>query len=168
MPYLIDANNLMHALADVGYAVERAGLCELLTAALGTRDRIDVVFDGPEQTPEHTGHMLSLGVAVHYGPGGTADDVIEGLISENTAPRRLTVVSTDRRIRSAARRRRCTSCTSEDFAGLLRRRLETPPPPQPSEPREKRKGLNPDQAEHWMREFGFDPDNPAADDEFPS
>ncbi len=159
MPFLIDANNLMHALADVGYAVERAGLCDLLTAALGDGDRVEVVFDGPEQTPEHTAHMVSMGVRVHYGPGGTADDVIEDLIATDTAPRRLTVVSTDRRIRAAARRRRCKSRTSEEFSRFLRNRLQTPPPTGPAEPIEKRKGLDPHQTHRWLREFGVDTEN---------
>jgi len=159
MPFLIDANNLMHALADVGYAVERAGLCELLTTALGSGGRCEVVFDGPEHTPEHTSHMISLGVGVHYGPGGTADDVIEDLIAADSAPRRLTVVSTDRRIRAAARRRRCKSITSQDFSRFLRGRLQTPPPAGPSEPIEKRKGLDPDQTRRWLREFGVDTEN---------
>jgi hypothetical protein len=166
VPYLIDANNLMHALADVGYAVERAGLCELLSEALADGEAIEVVFDGPEQTPEHTAHMVSLGMGVHYGPGGSADDVIERLIAANTAPRRVTVVSTDRRIRTAARRRRCNSCTSQDFARTLRRRLERPRPSRSAEPSEKHEGLRPDQTQRWIREFGIEPPNGSGDGEF--
>ncbi len=47
MPYLIDGNNLIHALMEVGPEVERVGLCAVLAQALPTGEDICVVFDGP-------------------------------------------------------------------------------------------------------------------------
>ncbi|MFP4052307.1 MAG: NYN domain-containing protein [Phycisphaerae bacterium] len=157
MPYLIDANNLMHALADVGYAVEREGLCELLIEALGKGAKVHVVFDGPEQNPAHTEFMLATGVDLTYAVGRPADAIIEELIAADTAPRRLNVVSTDRRIRAAARRRRCNPVRSEQFAREMRKRLTRPRrPAEPPEPQQKRKGLSPDETKRWLREFGLD------------
>ena len=156
MPYLIDANNLMHALAPVGYAVDREGLCELLGEAFA-HEKVHVVFDGAEQTLAHTEFMLATGVDLSYAAGRSADAVIEERIAADSAPRRLTVVSTDHRIRSAARRRRCRSVTSEDFARQIQARLAPDAHRRrPGMPQQKTDGLSPAETERWLREFGLD------------
>ena len=73
------------------------------------------------------------------------------------------MVSTDRQIRQAARRRRCKIVRSEDFAKLLIRLSEAPPKGPPAEPPEKRRGLPPGEADKWLKEFGLD----APDDDHP-
>ncbi|MCP4378708.1 MAG: hypothetical protein GY794_21345 [bacterium] len=97
-----------------------------------------------------------MGITVEYSPQRPADEVIIEHIGANSAPRRLTVVSTDREIRQAARHRRCKSITSQDFAILLEKLAQRPPQHKPSEPVEKTDGLNEKQTDEWMKEFGFE------------
>ncbi len=96
------------------------------------------------------------GITVDYSRGRPADEVIIEHIRANSAPRRLTVVSTDREIRQAARRRRCKSVTSQDFAVLLEKLTEAPTQRRPSEPPEKTHGLSGKHVDEWMKEFGFE------------
>jgi len=156
MPLLIDGNNLMHALRGAGADVGREGLCRLLAAFAGGRQRVRVVFDGPAPPAGLAEQIDRDGIAVEYAGRSSADDVLIDAIAADTAPRRLTVVSTDRVIRRAGRRRRCTIARSEDFAETLLRALEDRPPRRPAEPAEKRRGLTPEQSRAWLKEFGLD------------
>ena len=155
VPYLIDGNNLMFALSEVHGEVGRQGLCRLLCDLAAAAQRVHVVFDGPPPDgPANQGDQTSL--TVDYAAGRTADALIREHSAAESAPRRLTVVSTDRQIRRAARRRRCPAVTSEEFAQSL---LAMPHPDEKSpspEPPEKRRGLSPEQTQKWLREFGFD------------
>ena len=151
MPYLIDGNNLLFALKEAGCDAGRSGLCALL-GKLARTDRVKVVFDGPPLPPS-AGERAPAGVEVKCSGRQTADKLIIAEIDANTAPRRLTVVSTDREIRKAARRRRCGVALSEDFAkDLLRAPKERP---EPVEPREKWSGLTGQEQAKWLREFGI-------------
>ena len=155
MPYLIDGNNLIYALADAGRQVGRAGLCNLL-APLLARGPVTVVFDGPSPPESMARQIEQTGVTVQYSSDRPADEVIIEHIRANSAPRRLAVVSTDREIRTSARRRRCQSVTSQDFAILLERLAQRPPRQGPSEPPEKTEGLGGRHVDEWMKEFGFE------------
>ncbi len=153
MPYLIDGNNLMYALADAGKYVGREGLCRLLEAMCDAGEKVCAVFDGPAPPEPMLRLFTESPVEVHF--AHDADAVILDRIDDDSAPRRLTVVSTDHEIRIAARRRGCTSVRSEDFAPLLLRlwRDAARPPTDPPEPPEKREGLDPRQTRRWLREF---------------
>jgi len=155
MPFVIDGNNLIYALADAGRDVGRAGLCKLL-APLLARGPVTAVFDGPPPPGPMARQIELTGITVNYSRGRPADEVIIEHIQANSAPRRLTVVSTDREIRQAARRRRCKSVTSQDFAVLLEKLTEAPTQRRPSEPREKTDGLSGKHVDEWMKEFGFE------------
>ena len=155
MPFLIDGNNLIHALGAIGPDVGRQGLCRILEPLASRGERVCVVFDGappPEQMAQqfHEGPVEAVFAAPR-----TADDVILERIADSSAPRRLVVVSTDREIRQAARRRRCQGHKSEPFAELLLR-LERQQPRIDHEPPEKRHGLTPEQTEAWLKEFQLD------------
>ncbi|MFW6032614.1 MAG: hypothetical protein ACOCTI_04490, partial [Phycisphaeraceae bacterium] len=87
----------------------------------------------------------------------------------DSAPRRLIVVSSDHAVRRAARRRRATSWTSEQFLHELSIRLSTPPP-EPAPPVKRRPGdMPPEEVDRWLERFGFNPgelkDEPGEDDE---
>lgn len=159
MPYLIDGNNLMHSLADVGPQVGREALCKLLQPLLAQGESAHVVFDGPEPPPGVARQIERTGVRVTYAAQRTADEVILKLIAQDTAPKRLTVVSTDKEIRRAAERRRCKAVTSQEFAKKLlhidaaRRR---PKPAKSPEFRAKQKGLSEQETRRWLRVFGLD------------
>ena len=155
MPYLIDGNNLIYALADAGRQVGRGGLCKLL-ALLPARESVTVVFDGPPPPEPMARQIEQTGITVQYSSGRPADEAIIEHIGANSAPRRLAVVSTDREIRRSARRRRCKSVTSEDFAILLERLTQPPAHRSPSEPPEKTNGLGGKRVDEWMKEFGFE------------
>ena len=155
MPFLIDGNNLIFAMADVGRDVGRGGLCKMLSVLVDSGRQVTVVFDGPPPRKPLAKQIAAGGVETIYSGTIKADILICEEIAANTAPRRLSVVSTDREIRSAARKRRCKGIRSEDFARVLVQ-LQTPPPSEPPEPPEKRKGLTKGQVAHWLKEFGID------------
>jgi len=155
VPFLIDGNNLIHALGAIGPDVGRQGLCRILEPLTRRGERVCVVFDGAAP-PEQMARQFRDGpVEAVFAAPLTADEVILERIADNSAPRRLVVVSTDREIRQAARRRRCQGHKSEPFAGLLLR-LEKQRPRIDHEPPEKRHGLTAEQTEAWLKEFQLD------------
>jgi len=159
MAFLIDGNNLLHAMAEAGPELGRAGLCKDLGLLVRGGQRVHVVFDGPAP-PGPLARQIAAhahGATVTYAAPRTADEVIERLIAEDSAPRQLVVVSTDRRIRKAARRRRAKPIRSEEFARRLTELAdEASRPRHPLEPPEKRAGLAPDQADEWLRVFDIE------------
>jgi hypothetical protein len=158
MPFLIDGNNLMYALAEVGPEVSRVALCELLGVLVAGGERVCVVFDGPPRQ-EQKKPIAESGVQARYAVGHSADKTVIELIEADSAPRHLTVVSSDREIRKVAKRRRCVVETSEAFArkllNLAREHVARGFQP-PDEPPEKRHGLTKKQTKHWLKEFGID------------
>ncbi len=148
----------MHALAKEDHSVGRGGLCKMLALLARDGDRVEVVFDGPPPRGSSAKQIAQTGVSVSYSAGRSADEIIIERISDNSAPRRLVVVSTDREIRRAARRRRCRIALSEDFAIRMIRLVEQARAPKlrSVEPKEKRHGLTDKQADYWLREFGLD------------
>jgi hypothetical protein len=80
-----------------------------------------------------------------------ADELIEELIRTNSAPRRLTVVSSDHRLQTAARRRRARAVDSEPwFEDLLRARRERLRAlPQTSTDRQN----TPGEVDDWLQQF---------------
>ncbi|OQA03114.1 MAG: YacP-like NYN domain protein [Planctomycetes bacterium ADurb.Bin401] len=97
--------------------------------------------------------MFNLEV-VFSGPNREADDVIEKLIQQNTAPRNLSVISSDRRIKQAAEKRKATPVDCVDFWMKVLKQIEKKQKQQ-AEPQEKFIGLTNAETEYWLREFGF-------------
>lgn len=145
----------MHALASVGAECSQSAVCRMLGRLAERGQDVCVVFDGPAPDPSLAMQVEDVRVRTLYGGSREADAVILELIAADTAPRRLTMVSTDRRLRTAARKRRCNVLTSEDFVPFLLRTAQRTPTG-PKEPPEKRRGLTPEQTRRWLREFGFD------------
>ncbi len=92
-----------------------------------------------------------------------ADSMIEEMIRKHSSPRRLTVVSSDRRLMDAARRRGAWGIDCDEW--LDRRETEASRNCDVAgEPEEKaHEGGLPgaDESRYWLREFGFDePDQP--------
>ncbi|QDU36475.1 YacP-like NYN domain protein [Maioricimonas rarisocia] len=131
---LIDGYNLMHA---VGLARRRYGpgdlercrdrLLKWLARNLSERERLraTIVFDAKEV---HAGQSLAghfRGMTVWFAAKeAEADDLIEELIETHSSPRQLLVVSGDRRLQRAARRRRAKAVDSERFHAELTIRAE--------------------------------------------
>jgi len=148
----------MHALRKVGVEVGRGGLCRLLGELASDGEKVCVVFDGRSPDAGLADPVEDSRITVIYSGRRSADAVICEHIAADTAPRRLTVVSTDRQIRKAGRRRRCKLATSEEFAESLLRPLRRADRPRRTEPPEKRRGLTPEQARSWLRELDLDSD----------
>src|SRR5690242_13106530 len=117
MPVLIDGYNLLYALGWVRgrrggpAALEKARrhLLGLLSGAYGAEAAtVTVVFDAAKAPAGVADSEIYQGVHVRYAVRHEqADDLIEEVIRQDSAPRQLTVVSDDHRLQRAARRRRC-------------------------------------------------------------
>jgi len=155
---LIDGYNLLRAIQN--YSEEMAAitdtiLCAVLSEYLRkNRKRAQIIFDGigpPDKTELFSFRNPKV---VFSGPTLEADDIIEQLILNNTAPKRLTVVSSDRRIKDAARKRKAITINSLDFWAGVVKCLERKPKHSP-EPREKSLGISKFETELWLKEFGL-------------
>ena len=159
MPVLVDGNNLLHAARsaeEAGPLLGRSMLCDRLAEWAGRRgERVHVVFDGPAPEPALAKQIGNPGIAVSYGGRLTADALLVEILETDSAARRLVVVSTDREIAQAARRRRARPIRSDEFWALVRQDLARPVR-RSLEPSEKLHGLDPAATDQWLRDFGFD------------
>jgi predicted RNA-binding protein with PIN domain len=156
MRYVIDGYNLLYA---TGLAHDRMGPHGLEKARLTLLGRLGgsggaaftVVFDAsrpPAGVPAEQDHQ---GVRVLFALKREADELIEELIREDSAPRGLTVVSDDHRVQRAARRRHCAVLGCLDFIDRLSRPAAPAPPPEGT--LAKPEGVSRAEAQHWLREF---------------
>lgn len=163
MALLIDTYNVLHLAAaspDALSGLDVAGLAELVAAhGMGSSREATLVCDGTKgPTDGESSRQIAPGVMVRYaGSGADADTLLERLIEEDSAPRRLLVVSSDRRVQRAAQRRRARVESSEVF---LRRLIE-----RARRAGKASTGANPLRAQvpldvystaGWMRVFGYD------------
>lgn len=162
MPLIIDGYNLLNA---TGIAVATRGPAALERVRLGLLDfladmlppgevaRTTVVFDAreaPAGLPRVFEHRT---ITVRFAPRDRdADSLIEELILADTAPRRLTVVSSDHRVQRAARRRRARAVDSDVWHAEIvrehRQRQDRTTSARPPVP------LLDEQVRYWLREFG--------------
>jgi predicted RNA-binding protein with PIN domain len=165
--YVIDGYNLLHAMGILGGRVGPGGLekarARLLGLLAGTFEAessaVTVVFDAAGAVPGGTPEIDDRGLHVMFAVGKQeADDVIERLIRQASAPKSLHVVSDDRRVQQAARRRHCVDLGCEDFLQRLdkmRRRQA------PAEASGKPEGLSEEEMHRWLQEFGDVEKDPA-------
>lgn len=158
MPVLIDGYNLLQAILKIDedmISLDEVGLSRTISQYLTrVRDHGHIFFDGigpPDKTD--LGGLENLEV-YFSGPNLEADDMIEDKIADNTAPKRLIVVSTDRRIRAAARKRKAVSVRSELFWPTVVAQLDKQMPTK--EPKEKRQGITDGETDQWMDLFGIE------------
>jgi predicted RNA-binding protein with PIN domain len=151
MRYLIDAYNvlhLVHRLPDRHAVVNTTDLCRLIERS--QMGRATVVCDGrpkPDEDPSAMGESVRM---IHSGASQDADTVIEKMLEEDPGARDMTVVSNDRRIQAAAKRRGAASMASETFLNRLAEALDS----QRSNTRSNRPELG--DTDHWMRKFELD------------
>jgi predicted RNA-binding protein with PIN domain len=164
MVFLIDGYNLLNAVGIIPRGVgpgtlERARLALLnfLAESLDEAEvaQTTVVFDAadaPRGLPRVVEHR---GLTVRYAAGyADADALIEELIRAESAPRRLTVVSSDHRVQRAARRRKAKAVDSQLwYAETIRRRRgrqgsQGTVPAKPGVP------LLEEEVARWLRQFG--------------
>jgi len=169
MPYLIDGYNVYHAALKVEGEWARlvpAALCRFLAVDMGLmREKGTVVFDGARRRGETLNLEPPETLAVVYcGRGKDADTLIKMMIADNSAPKRLVVVSSDREILRAARRRKAKCLTSLEYLeAMIRRTLQRPH--RRREPIEKWVGLSDGDLYGWLRFLEITPKPPSGDDE---
>lgn len=131
MSLLVDGYNLIYAANIVGRGIgprglERArqALLDTLAAALpdAERSRTVIVFDAAAAPPGLPRQLTYQGMLVRFAAGyESADELLEELIVADTAPKRLTVVSSDHRVQRAARKRRAKAIDSDIWFAELQR-----------------------------------------------
>ena len=130
-------------------------LCRLLARyGRSLHDTVELIYDGigPPDKGIFYGHRnLHVNFA---GEGTDADTIIEHKIEACTQPKRLVVVSTDRRIRAAARKVKAQSIRSVDFWAMVLDRLNRKQPVR--EPGGKRHGVSEKETQQWLRDFGLE------------
>jgi predicted RNA-binding protein with PIN domain len=131
--------------------IDGGGLADLIAGSRFAGETTWLVCDG---TGGPEAARLRGRIVTHYaGRGSEADDRIGRMIDASSSPRRLTVVSSDHRVRRMAQRRRCAWLSAESFLSQLvddsnarsTRRAMRPPVP-----------LDRRQVDRWVRSFGLD------------
>lgn len=170
MLILIDGYNLMFAgkaptrrLGPDGLRKVRNRFLNDLADALGPLEALDttVVFDASHAPADRPRQVPHKGLTVVYAvDDDDADSRLELMIAGHSHPKALTVVSTDRRVRQAATRRRARAVTADDFIAELdaRKRKRSrptfvPPREAPGTGRLAEPDLSPEETAHWVREF---------------
>lgn len=166
---IVDGYNLMYAAGlapltqrERGLEASRtallAFLAERLTAAEAARTT--VIFDARQPPPGLPSVLRSRGLTVVFPrPHGDADEAITDLVHTHSAPRQITVVSSDHTVQKLARRRRAEVVDSEDFVEWLaerpteaerlhRRRATAEPSAKYDAP------TSHSELEHWLKVFG--------------
>ena len=110
-----------------------------------------VVFDAARAPDGLPGKITHRGIRVWFAREyPDADSLIEEILEDERSPMSVTVVSNDRRLQLAARRRRAGAVSCDDWLAELRRPRAVPQsetkPPEPT----------PGEVEHWKKLFGID------------
>lgn len=162
MVHLVDGNNLLFAarqVLDPDRPPGRWSLSQLLDDwAVRFRHDVHIVFDGPPPAPDQLAQLSFSRVEVSFsGAGRTADDAIAERITEDSAARDRTVVSSDHEVQRAARQRRADVVRSDVFIQRVASDLARPRTGRKApEPNAKRGGLKPEETDWWLSEFGID------------
>ena len=156
MRYLIDGNNLMHAVREQGFAPTpaRDSLCKLVADwARRCGAEVTVVFDGCAPRAGLLQQIQQPGIAVRFSGLDSADAVIEGEAGQAAAPTEIVVVTSDRAIHHEVRYRRARTVNSEDFAAQLFAQAKAEPLPAAQKAPEKPEQVTADDAEEWVNRF---------------
>ncbi len=164
MRLLIDGYNLLYAAAIPGRGFgigslerSRLGLLRFLVESLEPDElaATTVVFDAQGAPPGLPRSLAYHGLSVRFAPrSATADDLLEELIRADSAPRQLTVVSSDHRVQRAARRRKARAVDSAAWHAEVcarcagRRRAGPAAPLKPAPP------LVEAEVARWLEQFG--------------
>ncbi|MBX7106157.1 MAG: NYN domain-containing protein [Gemmataceae bacterium] len=156
MRFLIDGYNLAHQLtlpAGTVSAERLARARDELLAHLADRHgdsagTVTIVFDC-RRTRGMPEREIVRGMDVRHALGESADDVIERLIAAHATPKKLSVVSDDRRIQVAARKRQSRVLGCQQYLD----ELDRPAPPAPAPAEEKGPAIDPAGDAALLREF---------------
>ena len=157
MMFIIDGHNLLHAIPKVDESmalITDLQLCRIVDNFLKqTGNSGEIIFDGIGP-PDKTGFDNMSRLEIFFsGLNTDTDTIIEDKISASTAPKRLIIVSSDRRIRKAARARKAISLKSEEFWNNIDKQLSKKR--RKKEPEAKRSGLSESETKQWLDFFGL-------------
>lgn len=142
----------------------RQMLLDLIRQNLGPAARqVIVIFDASRAPKGVPGDYAYHGIEVLFAKERKeADDLIEALIKQESVPRRLTVVSSDQRLRQAATRRGAQAVRAEEFLEWMEKQAAAgqPRPSTPPTDDERSAGVPPEESAHWLQEFGHLDDDP--------
>ncbi|MGL4422819.1 MAG: NYN domain-containing protein [Gemmataceae bacterium] len=144
MLFLVDGYNLMHVSGHIAALKGKNSLRPsrdrflnwIADQTAGRGVQVLVVFDaqeGPAPSPE----TLFRTVRVRFAYRHTADDQMEQILKTEPKPRSITVVSNDRQVQEAGRRRDCRTWDCERFIDWLCSGEVAPatrPEPKPEKP----------------------------------
>ncbi len=164
MSLIIDGYNLLHVTGIFGrgegpggFERSRRALLNFLAESIEPNElpQTTIVFDAAEAPPGLPRKLKHGPMTVHYATEyGSADALIELLVSKHSSPKRLVVVSSDHRLHRAARRRRATAIDSEVWYASLVERRRVRNLPSPTSIAKPEVPLSPDQVEYWLSTFG--------------
>ena len=172
MQWLIDGYNVMHAAGAVDgrkgrerFRLARRRFLNELADALGPLvHETTVVFDASKPPGDFPVESVYKGITVVFAVADAdADARIERMIARHSNPKALTVVSTDRRVRQAATRRKARALKADDFLDRMSTlAYEHQRPPKEDRPDAKPSPTSMDDAEkaHWNEVFGSIEDDP--------
>ena len=130
MALLIDGYNLLNVtgiFAEAGPGTElhrtRLAFLNFLASSLTAHERkqTTIVFDAAGAPPGLPRTITHDGMTVHFAQRHSdADEMIEELLENLSAPRSLVVVSSDHRVQRAARQRGATFVDSEQWYSEIR------------------------------------------------
>lgn len=151
---IIDGYNLLWAAQKQpeGGAITDIQLCHMIGRYLRLINQTgQIIFDGigpPDKAPFARIPNLEI---IFSGQNTDADSIIETKITADSAPKRLTVISSDQQVRKAAKRAKSASVKSEQFYSEMIKSLTRKRPER--EPAEKRSGLDEAQTQQWLKYF---------------
>ncbi|MCK6621000.1 MAG: NYN domain-containing protein [Calditrichaceae bacterium] len=122
---LIDGYNLLNSRsfptpAHLDLEGQRDHLARVLNSYAAKKNlRVTLVFDNSQKPSREVSRHKRLKI-MFSAPGQEADDLIKKLIRQEKTPAELTVVSSDRAIRFAAKDHGVSSLSSEEFCSLMR------------------------------------------------
>jgi predicted RNA-binding protein with PIN domain len=172
MQWLIDGYNVMHAAGAIDgregrvrFRLARRRFLNDLAAGLGPLVHdATVVFDASKPPGDFPIESVYKGITVVFALADEdADARIERIIAHHSHPKDVTVVSSDRRVRLAATRRKARAMKADDFLDRLTTLAYERPNPDPDDhPEAKPPAALMDDAEKafWQEVFGSIDDDP--------
>jgi hypothetical protein len=157
MLFIFDGYNLLRQVEKMeGWEkLTDSGMCMMISQYLRRVNATgEVVFDGigpPEKGPFENLPRLEV---IFSGRRSDADSIILDKISLNSAPKNLFLVSSDRELQAAAKKRKAGFAKSQVFFAIMVDELDKKRKP-PQEPPQKRSGITEGETDEWMKTFGL-------------
>lgn len=121
MTLIIDTCNVLHRtgiLPPELAGIDEQGLVSLVLSSRYRHRGAILACDGKPRDRDIS--RGTPGITLRFPrPGETADELIMALIQRSSAPKRLLVITSDREVASAARKRRCRILDSDSFLAHL-------------------------------------------------